>query len=238
MPGNLLEVDNVDIYYGSAQVIQGLSLSLTEGESVALLGRNGAGKTTIISSIMSLLCPRKGAIFYRGEEITGLAPHLIAKKGLSMVPEGRHIFPALSVMDHLRVPVSSSNVDRSNLLERVFNIFPELLERKRKSASSLSGGEQQMLVIARALMTDPKLLLLDEPMEGLAPKVVDRVIETLKAIQNQGVSIFFASNNLERALRVAERAYVLETGKVVFEFNREKLENSLDIVRRYLGIRE
>jgi len=238
MAGNILEVDNIHTYYGLAHILQGVSSSLKEGEALALLGRNGAGKTTTLKSIMSLIPPRKGKILYNGEDITGLPPHLIARKGLSMVPEGRHIFPALNVIEHLRVPVSSSKVDRNTLLMRVFNIFPELKDRKKQHASALSGGEQQMLVIARALMTDPKVLLLDEPMEGLAPKAVVKVIESLKIIQKEGVTILFASTNLERAFRIAKRAYILEKGKVVFHFTEDNLGNSLEIQRRYLGVRE
>ena len=234
---NLLEVDDIHSYYGSAHILQGISLSIKKGEAVALLGRNGTGKTTTLKSIMSLIQPREGKILYDGRDLTGLPPYLVARKGLSMVPEGRHIFPALNVIQHLRVPVSSSRVDRDRLLSRVFNIFPELQERKKQNASALSGGEQQMLVIARALMTDPKLLLLDEPMEGLAPKAVARVIESMKIIQKEGVTIFFASADLKRAFEIAKRAYILEKGKVVFHLTEEHLGNSLEIQRKYLGVR-
>jgi branched-chain amino acid transport system ATP-binding protein len=235
---NLLEVDDIHSYYGSAHILQGISLSIKKGEAVALLGRNGTGKTTTLKSIMSLIQPREGKILYDGRDITGLPPYLVARKGLSMVPEGRHIFPALNVIQHLRVPVSSSIVDRDRLLSRVFNIFPELQERKKQNASALSGGEQQMLVIARDLMTDPKLLLLDEPMEGLAPKAVARVIESMKVIQKEGVTIFFASADLKRAFEIARRAYILEKGKVVFHLTEEHLGNSLEIQQKYLGVRE
>lgn len=234
---NLLEVDDIHSYYGSAHILQGISLSIKKGEAVALLGRNGTGKTTTLKSIMSLIQPREGKILYDGRDITGLPPYLVARKGLSMVPEGRHIFPALNVIQHLRVPVSSSIVDRDRLLSRAFNIFPELQERKKQNASALSGGEQQMLVIARALMTDPKLLLLDEPMEGLAPKAVARVIESMKIIQKEGVTIFFASADLKRAFEIAKRAYILEKGKVVFHLTEGHLGNSLEIQRKYLGVR-
>jgi branched-chain amino acid transport system ATP-binding protein len=236
--GNLLEVNDIHSYYGLAHILQGISLSIKKGEGVALLGRNGTGKTTTLKSIMSLIQPREGKILYDGGDITGLPPYLVARKGLSMVPEGRHIFPALNVIEHLRVPVSSSIVGRDRLLSRVFNIFPELQERKKQSASALSGGEQQMLVIARALMTDPKLLLLDEPMEGLAPKAVARVIESMGVIQREGVTIFFASADLERAFRIAKRAYILEKGRVVFHFTEDHMADSLEIQRRYLGVRE
>lgn len=237
MSSCLLELDNVHTYYGSAHILQGISICLGSGEAIALLGRNGTGKTTTMKSIMSLVPPKKGRIFYNGENIVSLAPYVVTHKGISMVPEGRHIFPALSVMDHLRVPVSSSKVDRANLLKRVFNIFPELKSKKRLNAVALSGGVQQMLVIARALMCDPKVLLLDEPMEGLAPKAVERVIESLKAIQNEGVSILFASTNLYRAFKIARRAYIIEKGKIVFHLTEDDLGNTLEIQKRYLGVR-
>jgi branched-chain amino acid transport system ATP-binding protein len=237
MADNLLELDDIHTYYGLAHILQGISASVKKGESVALLGRNGTGKTTTLKSIMSLITPKKGRILYDGKDIMGLPPHLIALKGLSMVPEGRHIFHALNVIEHLRVPISSSKMDRNTLLMRVFNIFPELKEKEKQRASALSGGEQQMLVIARALMTDPKILLLDEPMEGLAPKIVAKVIESLKIIQKEGVTIFFASTHLESAFQIAKRAYILEKGKVMFHLAEDNLANSLKIQQRYLGVR-
>jgi len=238
MVDDLLKVDDIHSYYGSAYILQGISLSIREGEAVALLGRNGTGKTTTLKGIMSLVPPRRGKIWYNGEDITGLPSYRVARKGLSMVPEGRHIFPALNVMEHLRVPVPGSDIRRSILFRRVFDIFPELEEKKSQHASALSGGQQQMLVIGRALMADPKLLFLDEPMEGLAPKAVMRVIESLKIIQAQGITILFASADLQRAFRIAKRAYILEKGKVVFHLTEGHLPDSLEIQRKYLGVRE
>ncbi|MBA7558995.1 High-affinity branched-chain amino acid transport ATP-binding protein LivF [subsurface metagenome] len=238
MAGNLLEIDNIDTYYGLAHVLHGISLSLAAGEAVALLGRNGAGKTTTLKSIMGLVPPRGGRIIYKGEDIAGLSPHVIARKGISLVPSGRHIFPALNVIEHLRVPVSASKNARKSLLKWVFVIFPELGGREKQKASSLSGGEQQMLVIARSLMTGPKLLLLDEPMEGLAPKLVRRVAEAMAAIQKEGITILLCEARLEKALLIAKRGYILETGRIVFQSDKDKLEIPAEIQRAYLGVGE
>jgi branched-chain amino acid transport system ATP-binding protein len=234
----MLEVNDIHTYYGLAYILQGVSLVLKEGEAVALLGRNGEGKSTTLKSIMSLAPPKRGQIIYEGEDIRGLSPHVVARKGISMVPEGRRIFPALSVMEHLRVPVSPPHIDRDDLFKRAFHIFPELEEKKRELASSLSGGQQQMLVIARSLMAMPKLLLLDEPMEGLAPIMSRRVIEALKTIQKEGVTIFFASTNCERASSIARRAYIIEKGKIVYDATSDELLNAPEIQQCYLGVRE
>lgn len=235
---NLLEVKNIHTYYGLAHILHGVSLSLEEGEAVALMGRNGEGKTTTFKSIMSLVPPQKGEIFFEGEEITGLSPNKVSHRGIGMVPEGRHIFPALSVMDHLRVPVSPPDADREELFKRAFTIFPKLEEKRKTLASSLSGGQQQMLVIARALMTKPKLLLLDEPMEGLSPKATYQVIDALKTIQKEGVTILFASASCERAFLIASRAYIITKGKIAYQGSKDDLLNSPEIQHRFLGVRE
>jgi branched-chain amino acid transport system ATP-binding protein len=233
----LLELSEVHAHYGLAHVLHGVSLACEEGEAVALLGRNGQGKTTTIRSILSLLVPRRGRVSFDGTNITGWPAHAIARKGISVVPEGRHIFPALSVFDHLRVPVTPPGVDRAERLRLVFDLFPELRARKDADARSLSGGQQQLLVIARALMMKPRLLLLDEPMEGLAPKAVTRVIEALATIRDLGVTVFFASTNCELAFRVASRACIIEKGRVVHQASREALLGDLQAQRHYLGVR-
>ena len=235
---HLLEVKNIHTYYGLAHILHGVSLFLEEGEAVALMGRNGEGKTTTFKSIMSLVPPQKGEIFFEGEEITGLSPNKVSHRGIGMVPEGRHIFPALSVMDHLRVPVPPPGADREELFKRAFTIFPKLEEKRKSLASSLSGGQQQMLVIARALMTKPKLLLLDEPMEGLSPKATYQVIDALKTIQEEGVTIFFASASCERAFLIASRAYIITKGKIAYQGSKDDLLNSPEIQHRFLGVRE
>lgn len=234
---SLIEVSELHTYYGLAYVLQGVSLKCEEGEAVALLGRNGQGKTTTIKSIMSMVVPRRGRVTFRGEDITGESPHEISRKGIAVVPESRRIFPALSVLDHLRVPVAPPNVDRNERLALVFDLFPELVAKKHENARALSGGQQQMLVIARALMTKPKLLLLDEPMEGLSPKLVKRVLEALMFIREKGVTIFFASTNCELALRVANRAYIIEKGRIVHHAGRDELLGDLEVQRHYLGVR-
>lgn len=234
---SLIELSELHTYYGLAYVLQGVSLMCEEGEAVALLGRNGQGKTTTIKSVMSLVVPRRGRVMFTGENITGESPHSISRKGISMVPESRRIFPALTVLDHLRVPVTPPKVDRAERLTFVFDLFPELKARKRENARALSGGQQQMLVIARALMTKPKLLLLDEPMEGLSPILVKRVLEALTVIRESGVTIFFASTNCELAFRIANRAYIMEKGRIVHHADRDELLNDVEVQRDYLGVR-
>lgn len=233
----LLELNAIHAHYGFAHVLHGVSLSCGEGEAVALLGRNGQGKTTTIKSIFSLVRPRRGKVSFDGTNITGWQPHAISRRGISVVPEGRHIFPALSVFDHLRVPVNPPGVDRAERLKLVLELFPEIKAKKDENARGLSGGQQQLLVIARALMIKPRLLLLDEPMEGLSPKAVTRVIEALKTIRDLGVTIFFASTNCELAFRVANRAYIIEKGRVVHAADREALLGDLEAQRHYLGVR-
>lgn len=233
----LLELEGVHATYGLAHVLHGISLSCGRGEAVALLGRNGQGKTTTIRSIMSLVRVKRGNVVFDGTKISGLVPHAISRKGISVVPEGRHIFSALSVSDHLRVPVSAPSVNRAERLKLVFELFPEIKAKKNENARSLSGGQQQMLVIARALMIKPKLLLLDEPMEGLSPKAVTRVIEALTTIHDLGMTVFFASTNCELAFRVANRAYIIEKGQIVHQAGRDELLGDVEVQRHYLGVR-
>ena len=233
----LLELKALHTYYGLAHVLNGVSLDCDDGEAVALLGRNGQGKTTTIKSIMSLVVPRAGQVMYLGVDTVGCSPHAVSRKGIALVPESRRIFPALSVLEHLRVPVSLRGVDRAEQLAFVFNLFPELEEKRLANARDLSGGQQQMLVIARALMIKPRLLLLDEPMEGLSPIMIKRVIEALKIIAASGVTIFFASTNCELAFRIASRAYIIEKGRIVHHAGREELLGDVAAQRHYLGVR-
>lgn len=233
----LLHLEGLHTYYGAAYVLQGVSLECAEGEAVALLGRNGQGKTTTIKSIVSMVVPKQGRVTFGGTDITGWPSHAIARRGIALVPEGRRIFPALSVLDHLRVPVSGERIDREERTQFVLEVFPELKEKLKTGASGLSGGQQQMLVIARALMTRPTLLLLDEPMEGLSPKAVRRVIEALRLIQAMGVTLLFASTSCERAFFVASRAYVIEKGRIVYHAGREEMLGNLEVQRQYLGVR-
>lgn len=234
---SLLELSGVHAYYGFAHVLHGVSLGCKQGEAVALLGRNGQGKTTTIKSITSFVKVKRGSVSFNGVNITGWTPHTISRKGISVVPEGRHIFPALSVFDHLRVPINPPGVNRAERLKLVFDLFPEIKAKRDENARGLSGGQQQMLVIARALMIKPRLLLLDEPMEGLSPKAVTRVIDALKVIRDLGVTIFFASTNCALAFRVANRAYIIEKGRIILESGREELLGDLEVQRHYLGVR-
>ncbi|RJX28350.1 MAG: ABC transporter ATP-binding protein [Desulfarculus sp.] len=238
MSDYLLQLEDVHTYIGMAHILRGLSLALRPGEAVALLGRNGEGKTPTIKTIMSLLPPRRGTVLFQGENIAGAPTHQVASKGICVVPKGRHIFPALTVMEHLRVPVVNKKYRREDMLKQVFAIFPELAERKNQPARSLSGGQQQMLVIARALMTKPRLLLLDEPMEGLAPVAVKRVIESMKAVKEEGITVFFASASCERALAVAGRVYIIEKGRIVYEGSSPELMAAPEVQQKYLGVRE
>ncbi len=234
---SLLALEDLHVHYGLAHVLRGVSLSCERGEAVALLGRNGQGKTTTVKSIMSLLTPKRGSVSFDRVDITGSAPHAIARSGISLVPEGRRIFPALSVFDHLRVPVNPAGVQRAEQLKLVFGLFPEIREKKDEFAGALSGGQQQMLVIGRALMMRPRLLLLDEPMEGLSPKAVTRVIDALKAVRDLGVTIFFTSTSCQLAFRLADRAYIIEKGRIVHHAPRDELLDDLEIQRHYLGVR-
>jgi branched-chain amino acid transport system ATP-binding protein len=238
MSGYLLELRDVHTYVGLAYILRGVSLAIEEGEAVALLGRNGEGKTPTIKTIMSVLPPRTGEIHFQGQNITGVPTHEVACKGIGLVPKGRHIFPALNVLEHLRVPVAKRKVNRNEALKQVFAMFPELEPKKYQSARSLSGGEQQMLVIGRAMMTMPKLLLLDEPLEGLAPVAVRRVVGAMRAAQANGVTVFFASASCERALTVAQRAYIMEKGRIVYQGTCEELKADPETQQKYLGVRE
>lgn len=238
MTDYLLEMADVHTYSGLAYILRGVSLALKSGETVALLGRNGEGKTPTIKIIMSVGRLRRGNIYFRGENISSAPTHVVARKGIGVVPKGRHIFPALSVIEHLRVPVCDHKVKRDDMLNQVFEIFPELKGKKYEPARSLSGGQQQMLAIARALVPRPVLLLMDEPMEGLAPVVVQRVVESMKAVQARGVAILLASANCEMAMSVAERAYVIQKGKIVYHATKTELMASREIWQQYLGVRE
>jgi len=230
----LLEVDNIHTYYGMAHILNGVSLSVRKGEVVCLMGRNGVGKTTTLRSIMSLTPPKQGKVIFDGKDITGVPAHLCARAGLALCPEGRHVFQGLSVIENLKVPVCRGS--RDEMLKLTFRIFPELHERKNQRAGSLSGGEQQMLAIARALMIKPKLLLLDEPMEGLSPLVRNRILNALIEIKEEGVPILFTACTLSDALRITNRTYIMEKGRIVFEGTYEEVKNSAEIQKKYLGV--
>jgi branched-chain amino acid transport system ATP-binding protein len=229
----ILEVRNIDTFYGLGHILHGLSLDLAEGEVVALLGRNGAGKTTALRSITGLTPPRAGEIRYKGRSIAGLAPHRISQMGIALVPETRGIFSYLSARENLAI---AGRRDSRWQMDAVLERFPALRGRLESKGRLLSGGEQEMLAIARALMTGPDLLLLDEPSQGLAPLVVNAVMDTIRELKNQLVSMLLVEQNVEMALQLADRVYVIDHGTVVFEGSPGVLRADQKITATYLGV--
>ncbi len=227
-----LVVEDVHTYYGDSYVLQGVSLRVAPGQLVAVLGRNGVGKTTLIRSVVGFTPPRRGRIWLRGQEITHRPSHTIARMGVGLVPQGRRIFPSLSVEENLVVAVRGEGWT----LERVYELFPRLRERAHHRGGKLSGGEQQMLAIGRALMTNPSLLLLDEPSEGLAPKLVLDLAHALLQLKERGLSVLMVEQNLPLALRLADYVYVMSKGTVVFEGSPEALRRAEEVRLRYLGV--
>ena len=236
----ILELEDVHTYYGSIQALKGISLTVDQGEIVTLIGANGAGKSTTLRSINGLNTPRRGRIRFQGREITYASAHDIVEQGISQSPEGRRLFPRMSVLENLEMG-TFQRADRGNRktvgedLDRVYELFPRLAERKAQKAGTLSGGEQQMVAIGRALMARPKLLLLDEPSMGLAPIFVERIFEIIREINSQGTPILLVEQNALMALDVANRGYVLETGKIALSDDAKKLKQNPDVQRTYLG---
>jgi branched-chain amino acid transport system ATP-binding protein len=232
----LLELDDIHTYYGNIEALKGVSLEVEEGEVVTLIGSNGAGKSTTLRSISGLNPPREGSIRFEGNEIGETAAQDIVRLGISQSPEGRHCFSRMTVRENLDLGAylrRDSNVDSD--MERVFELFPRLKERERQKAGTMSGGEQQMLAIGRALMANPKLLLLDEPSMGIAPVLVERIYETIAEINRQGTTILLVEQNANYALEVSQRAYVLETGAVALADQSAKLRDNPDVQKAYLG---
>jgi len=230
----MLRLDGVHAYYGDSHVLQGVSLAVEDGEVVALLGRNGMGKTTTISSVVGLVRPRAGSIQFDGEELVGRPPHAIAGLGIGLVPQGRRLFPELTVRENLTLAMRRRN--RTWPLERIFEMFPILEVRGQVPAGRLSGGEQQMAAIARALLTGPSLLLLDEPSEGLAPIIVDQIGDIIAALREEGLSILLVEQNLPMVWRVADRVAILSKGVVVYEDAAAALAADAEARRRHLGV--
>jgi branched-chain amino acid transport system ATP-binding protein len=233
----LLEVEDIHTFYGNIEALKGVSLTVEEGEIVTLIGSNGAGKSTTLRSISGLNAPRSGSILFRGREVARMAPQEIVRLGVSQSPEGRHCFPRMTVRENLDLGAYLRS-DRAGITEdmdRVFELFPRLKERERQKAGTMSGGEQQMLAIGRALMAKPRLLLLDEPSMGIAPILVDRIYETIQEINRQGMTILLVEQNANHALGVSKRAYVLETGKVVLSDQSDSLRENPDVQKAYLG---
>jgi branched-chain amino acid transport system ATP-binding protein len=236
-PQNVLELEDVHTYYGSIHALKGVSLTVREGEIVTLLGSNGAGKSTTLRSINGLNRPRKGRIRFQGADITSAPPHTIVKRGIAQSPEGRRLFPRMTVLENLEMG-GFQRTDRAAMkddLDRVFTLFPRLAERRSQKAGTLSGGEQQMCAIGRALMARPKLLMLDEPSMGLAPIFVEKIFEIVVEINKQGTPILLVEQNALMALDVAKRGYVLETGRVALADDAAKLRENEEVRKTYLG---
>jgi branched-chain amino acid transport system ATP-binding protein len=236
----MLRIRNLKCFYGRIQALNGVSLSVRAGELIALIGANGAGKSTLLQSICGLLPGWQGEIHFEKESLRGLKPPAVVQRGISLVPEGRMLFPPLNVVDNLRLGAylrmrkgQRESVARD--LDTIWELFPVLQERARQPAGTLSGGEQQMLAIGRALMARPKLLLLDEPSMGLAPLLVQRILETLVQLREQGLTVLLVEQNARAALKVADRGYVLETGRMVLEGSSADLLADQDLKRAYLG---
>jgi branched-chain amino acid transport system ATP-binding protein len=234
MASELLALEDVHSYYGESHILHGVSLAIAPGEVVALLGRNGAGKTTTIRTIVGLTPAREGAIHFGGREVTHLAPHRIARLGIGLVPQGRHIFPDLTVRENLRL--GERQRPDGWTLQRVYEYFPRLLERTRNRGDQLSGGEQQMLAIGRALMTNPTLLLMDEPSEGLSPLLVREIGRIVGELKGAQLSILLVEQNLPFALSLADRVYVMNKGLIVFEGTAEALAANGAVKHQYLGV--
>ncbi len=233
----LLEIRDLQVYYGVIQALKGISFEVNEGEIVTLIGANGAGKTTTMQSIMGLIHPKSGQIIYNGQNIVGMPTHRIVRLGMTQVPEGRRVFSELSVYDNLVMGgyINKNPGEIKKDIETVYGLFPRLKERKSQPAGMLSGGEQQMLAMGRALMSHPELMMLDEPSMGLAPILVTQVFEMIKHLHSTGTTILLVEQNAEKALAIADRAYVLETGKIILSGTGSELASS-DLVRKaYLG---
>jgi branched-chain amino acid transport system ATP-binding protein len=233
----VLRVEDVHTFYGSIEALKGISLDVREGEIVTLIGANGAGKSTTLRSINGLNHPRSGKIFFQGTDITSMPPHQVVKSGISQSPEGRKLFPRMTVIENLEMG-AFQRADRAGIredMDRVFSLFPRLAERKSQKAGTMSGGEQQMLAIGRALMARPKLLLLDEPSMGLAPILVEKIFEIVKEINEQGTPILLVEQNALMALDTADRGYVLETGRIALADDAKALRQNEQVRKTYLG---
>ena len=232
----ILKVDNINVYYGAIHAIKGISFDVNEGEVVTLIGANGAGKSTTLQTISGLLHSRTGSIEFAGENLAKIPPHIVVRKGLAQVPEGRRIFQQMTVEENLEMGAYTR--DKSELegdIESVYKQFPRLLERRRQIAGTLSGGEQQMLAIGRALMSHPKLLMLDEPSMGLAPILVEQIFDIIRQLNEAGTTILLVEQNAQMALSVAHRAYVMETGKITLSGTGKELAESDQVRKAYLG---
>lgn len=236
MARNLLRLTDIHTYYGKSHILQGVSLSVREGSIVALLGRNGMGKTTTVRSIIGLTPPQRGEASFREKSVLGLRSYHIARLGIGLVPQGRHIFPSLTVEENLMMSARSRGKSNPWSLDRVYSLFPVLKERARIRGTLLSGGEQQMLTLGRALITNPDLLLMDEPSEGLAPLVVREIGRVVVQLRDSGFSVLLVEQNLPMALSVADYVYVISKGRIVYESTPAELQRNEEVKARHLGV--
>ena len=233
----MLEVKDLEVYYGVIQAIKGVSFQVNQGEVIALIGANGAGKTTILHTVTGLLSPKRGSVVFEGKEITKVPAHKIVSMGMAHVPEGRRVFAELSVYENLKMGAYTRK-DKKEIEESLANVykrFPRLEERKNQMAGTLSGGEQQMLAMGRALMSKPKIILMDEPSMGLSPIMVNEIFDIIRAVSESGTTVLLVEQNAKKALSIADRAYVLETGNIVLEGKAEDLLEDDSIKKAYLG---
>lgn len=233
----MLEIKDVEVFYGMIQAIKGVSFQVNEGEVIALIGANGAGKTTILHSITGLIAPKKGQIFFEGQDITTTPAHKIVSMGMAHVPEGRRVFAQLTVLENLKMGAFTRK-DKEEVEEsliRVYKRFPRLEERKNQMAGTLSGGEQQMLAMGRALMSRPRIILMDEPSMGLSPIFVNEIFDIIREVSEGGTTVLLVEQNAKKALSIADRAYVLETGRIVLDGKAEELLNDDSVKKAYLG---
>ena len=233
----MLEIHDIEVFYGMIHAIKGVSFQVNEGEVIALIGANGAGKTTILHSITGLIAPKKGQIVFEGQDITSTPAHNIVSMGMAHVPEGRRVFAQLTVLENLKMGAFTRK-DKDEVEEsliRVYKRFPRLEERKNQMAGTLSGGEQQMLAMGRALMSHPKIILMDEPSMGLSPIFVNEIFDIIREVSEGGTTVLLVEQNAKKALSIADRAYVLETGKIVLDGKAEELLNDDSVKKAYLG---
>ncbi len=233
----MLEVKDLEVYYGMIQAIKGVSFHVDQGEVIALIGANGAGKTTILHTVTGLLSPKKGSVVFEGQEVTKIPAHKIVSLGMAHVPEGRRVFAELSVYENLKMGAYTrkDNSEIEENLQKIYERFPRLKERKNQMAGTLSGGEQQMLAMGRALMSQPKIILMDEPSMGLSPILVNEIFDIIQEVSKSGTTVLLVEQNAKKALSIADRAYVLETGRIALEGRAEDLLRDDSIKKAYLG---
>ena len=231
----MLRVSNIEVYYGRIRAVKGVSFEVNEGEIVSLIGANGAGKSTVLKTISGLIRPKSGNIEFLGQDISKAEPHAIVRRGIAHVPEGRRVFARMSVMENIEMGAYVCGKASGGQIEEVFTRFPRLCERRKQLAGTLSGGEQQMLAMARALMSKPKLMMMDEPSMGLAPLLVEQIFEIIAELRRAGTTILLVEQNANKALRMTDRTYVLETGRVTLSGGSRALLESEEVKRAYLG---